>query len=61
MKDPITLLVGYKQGKKVCEVDITSFTDREVEKTILIYEGRGRTYGYEFTSREKMKERREGR
>lgn len=59
MKDPITLLIGYEKGIKACEVDITDYMDKELAATILAFEAQGRTWGYEFTSKEKMKERRE--
>ena len=59
MRDPITLLVGFVNYKKVCETDITSYTAKQVAQAIITQEMQGRKVGYEFTNREKMKERRE--
>lgn len=61
MKDPITLLIGYEQGKKVCEIDITGYSDGEVAETILAQEMQGRKWGYAYTSKEKMRAEREQR
>ena len=57
--DPITLLVAFKDGCKVGEADITDLTAKQVAHEILIQEKQGRTWGYSFTSREKMKKERE--
>ena len=59
MKDPITLLVAFKDGHKTAELDITTLTYKQVAQTIITQEMQGRKVGYEFTNREKMKERRE--
>ena len=58
-KDPITLLVMFKDGCKVAEMDISGFSSLEVAREIVLQKDKGRTWGYEFTSKEKMKERRE--
>ena len=60
-KDPITLLVAFKDNRKVGETDITDLTCKEVAQAILLQEMQGRTWGYDFTSKQEMKERREGR
>ena len=57
--DPITLLVMFKNHEKVAEQDITNFTDREVAELILTQDKQNRSWEYQFTSKQKMKERRE--
>ena len=58
-KDPVMLLVMFKNHEKVAEQDITNFTEREVAELILTQDKQGRSWGYSLTSREEMKERRE--
>ena len=59
MKDPITLLVMFKDGHKTAEMDITDTGDKELARVILAQDDMGRKWEYQFTSKQKMKEGRE--
>ena len=58
-EDPITLLIAYEQGKKCAEVDISQMAEIEVARIILCQDKMGRKWGYDFTSKQEMRERRE--
>jgi len=57
-KDPVMLLVMFKDHEKVAEQDITNFTEREVADLMLTQEMQGRSWGFQLTSKEEMRERR---
>ena len=60
-KNTVALLVGYKNGRKVCEHDITHLTTEEIALIVQNQQMQGRTWSYEGTNLQKMKERREGK
>ena len=45
------LLVGFENGEKICEVDITDMSPREVGKEIELQEMQKRTWEYQIIKR----------